>query len=325
MAPTPTSSWIPTLIVSILIVLAALGIGVFFYLHDKPSSPPSPLVVAVGDNVTVNYIGVFGSGPEEGKVFDTSIYNVATNPAAWPKGLEYSPRGVESNYSALPVYVGSNPPSSGYSVGNQSYIGVVTGFWQGLVGLMGNETHSIVVPADLGYGPTDEACVTTEPLVQTIPVFASLTVAQFGSTFPGTIANTGAEITDPHFGWPVLILAANSTNVAIENLATVGDTSAPAGWPVVVTNVTSAPAGVGSITIQNELTASDAGHIVGDDFEGTGPCSSQSSGKFIVTNVNVAAGTYTANYNQEVQGQTLIFIVTVVNIHTPAASLAATT
>jgi FKBP-type peptidyl-prolyl cis-trans isomerase 2 len=312
------------LVVLIVIAVAAAGaLAGYVYYKSLPSGAPSVLTVQEGDNVTVNYIGLFGSGPQQGKVFDTSLYSVATNGALYPKALEYSPRGVEANYTPLPVYVGPSAPSGGYSVGGLSYITVVTGFWEGLLGLPGNTSKAITVPANLGYGPTNPACVATYPLVQHLPVVQTYTLAQFKAAYPAVTPATGASFQEPHYLWSVLVLSVNDTSVVTENLAQVGDTASPSGWPIVVTSVTSTPNGTGDITVQNELTSSDAGVTLGDDFTGTGPCASSSQDKFIVTAVNLTAGTYTADYNSEVTGETLIFQVTVVEIHTPTASAAA--
>ena len=313
MAP-PVSST-PVILMIVAVLIGAGAVSGYRYYRALPGGAPSVRVVQVGDNVTVNYIGIFGSGPEQGKVFDTSIYAVAVDNIAYPKGLQYHARGTSpSNYTTLAVHVGGNTPQSGYSLGGQNFIQVVTGFWQGLVGLDGNQTRSVSVPPSLGYGPTDTACVATQPLTFTLPVVQMLTGTAFAKAYPGITASTGAQFSDPHYGWPVLILSANASFVTVENLAHPGYVSSPAGWPVVVTNVTSTADGAGRMTLVNELYPSQAGLLIGKDFLGTGPCSSQAQGKFIVTAVDLAHGTYTENYNQEVQGQTLIFLVTVVDI-----------
>lgn len=304
------------LIVLVALVLVGAGVaaGVVYYV-ERPPAPATTLTVQVGDNVTVNYIGVYGSGPEQGKVFDTSLYSVAVNNIAFPKSLTYSPRGAfPSNYTPLDVNVAPNTPSAGYTLGSYTFIGVVAGFWLGLVGLPGNVSKQLIVPPDLGYGPSNPACLATEPLTYSIPLVRTLTATQFTTTYPGQVASTGSQFPDPHFGWPVLVLSSNTSFVTVENLATIGWTASPSGWPVEVTNVSATANGTGLITLQNQLSPSQAGHLLGKDYSGTGPCSSQSGGKFIVTAVDLDTGTYTEDFNQEVQGETLIFTVTVIDI-----------
>lgn len=308
------------LVVAVVAVGAAFG-GWIVLVRDHPSAGnPYPTIVQ-GGNVTVNYIGLFGSGPEQGKVFDTSIYGVSVDNAQFPKSLEYHARGPAKNYTTLDVHVGPAAPSGGYTLGNLTFIQVVPGFWQGIIGMHPNSTRTIVVPPELGYGSTNTACVATLPLVDTLPVLQTYPGQIFQSSFPGITSYTaGEEFTDPHFGWTDQILSANSSYVTVQRLPYVGFTSSLSGWPVSVTSVTSTPNGSGQITVRNELAPSQAGHLLGKDFLGTGPCSSTSGGQFIVTGVDLGAGTYTENFNQEVQGQTLIFIVTVVDYFASSGS-----
>src|SRR5215472_2799448 len=99
-----------SLLAIIVIVLIGAGIAAgYVYERNRPSGAPNVQLVQLGDNVTVNYIGIFGSGPEAGKVFDTSIYSVATNNIAYPKSLSYHSRGDSaSNYTTLDVHVGGS-------------------------------------------------------------------------------------------------------------------------------------------------------------------------------------------------------------------------
>ncbi|MGI0131758.1 MAG: hypothetical protein ACREDK_01485 [Thermoplasmata archaeon] len=315
-------SIVPLLVMIAVVVIAGAIGGSYVYFHSLPQPGGTPFVVRPGDNVTVNYIGIFGSGAESGKVFDTSLYRVASDNVAYPKSLEYHGRGVAANYTTLAVHVGGSTPSSGYTLGNFSFIQVVPGFWQGLVGIPPNQTHTIIVPPDLGYGPTNPACVATFPLTQNMPIVRTFSGAQFQKAYPGAIAATGSEFSDPHYGWTVMVLAANASFVTIENLPTLGESASPSGWPVTVTAIASTANGSGTITLVNQLTAADAGHLLGKDFLGTGPCSSSANGQFIVSSVDPAKGTYTENFNPEVQGQTLIFIVTVVDVFVPPPPVA---
>jgi FKBP-type peptidyl-prolyl cis-trans isomerase 2 len=307
------------IVVAVIVIIAGGGVSAYLYLHNRPASPPSTHVVKLNDNVTVNYIGIFGSGPQQGKVFDTSIYAVATNDAAYPKGLQYHARGVAKNYTSLPVHVGNTTPSSGYSYAGLSFIQVVPGFWQGLLGLEGNTTHLIVVPPSLGYGQQNPACLREEPLTVEVPVLQKLTGANFTAQYPGVLATTGATFNNPTYGWPTLILSANTSYVTIENLPQVGWTSSSGGWPIEVTNITGTANGSGQITVRNLLTPTDAGQIGGTASHGL--CTSQSNGQFIISAVSVVNNTYTEDFNQEVTGETLLFVVTVVDIYAPVPTL----
>jgi FKBP-type peptidyl-prolyl cis-trans isomerase 2 len=294
-------------LVLVVIIAGAAGAGVLYYENHKLGTPHE-LTVQIGDNVTVNYIGVFGSSAQIGKVFDTSEYAVATNNLSWPKAIGFTPRGpYPSNFTPLPVAVGPNVPSGGYTVGNLTFSGVVTGFWQGLIGLPGNQTRYITVPQNLGYGPQNSSCLVSQPLTYTLPVTVALSTSAFTTQFPSVTPAAGAEFTDPTYQWPVYILSVNSTSVVYENLPTLGWTASPQGWAVKVTNITST-----NITLVNQLSAVNAG-LVG----GTSTTQVCNTGSFIVSAVNAATGTYVENYNEPVTGQTLIFIVSVVDIFPP--------
>lgn len=316
-----STNWLPAIVMIVLVAVAGVGVVGYVYFTHGPKSNPSVTTVQYGENVTVNYIGIMGSGPEQGKVFDTSFYSVATNNATYPKTLTFSLRESAKNYTPLGVHVAASTPQAGYSVGNLTFVGVVTGFWQGLVGMEANTTRTLVLPPSQAYGPLNPACLATEPLTYTLPAVSTLSLATFTAQYPGQTPTQGIEFPDPHYGWPVLVLNVNSSFATVENLPTVGWTSSPAGWPVEVTALSATTNGSGTITLTNELTPADAGLTVGHAITGSGLCNPPSGGRFIVSAVNVASGTYTENYNSEVTGQTLIFIVTVTAIF-PTAPLA---
>jgi hypothetical protein len=305
------------LLIVVILVIGGVAAG-FVYYKAQTTGPSSPVLVAVGDNVTVTYIGVLASGPEQGKVFDTSVYQVATNNATWPKALQFGFRGGPSTYTQLGVHVGNLPAGqSNVSLNNYSFVQVVPGFWVGLVGIPTNVTHTIVVPTSVGYPAYP--CNVVQPLQMHVPVFETFLGAEFQKLYPGTTATTGATFADPQYGWTVLILSANASSVSIENLAQVGQVAHPNGWEVSVTNVTSTSNGSGSITLTNDLNPSDDGKVQGTSSTGVS-CGGSSSTRYIITSVNETAGTYTEDFNQEVGGQTLIFLVKVINLFTPAVN-----
>ncbi len=229
MSDPPSRTALLVFVVLTLIVAGALA-GVALY-YSTPRSTPTPLTPQVGGNATVNYIGYFGSGPENGRVFDTSLYSVAINNASYPKSVGFKYRGSEANYTPLGVNIGPNAPSGGYTIGNTSFVTVVTGFWEGLIGVPGNTTHTIVVPPDLGYGPQNPACIRNLPLTYTLPVVATFSATGFSSVYPGVTPLTGVSFTDPHYGWNATVLAANTSYVTVENLPYIGYVASPPDGP----------------------------------------------------------------------------------------------
>ncbi len=300
-------------ILIVLVVVAAGATSAVVYVETRPPTHPTGLVVAVGDNVTVNYIGYLASGLDQGSVFDTSFWSVATNNASYPKSLEFEFRGSKAAYTQLGVNVGPSTPSGGYTINNWTFSAVVPGFWQGLVGLTGNVTHTITIPPSLGYGPKNPACVRTMPLTYTVPVFQTYSASAFAAQFPGITPSTGVTFAAPNYGWNATVYSANTSFVTVLNQPYVGYVSAPAGWPVLVTGISAPVGSSGAITLVNQLTDADAGRVAGKDFNDTTLCSSPLN-QFIVSSVNAANGTYTEDFNSELTGETLIFIVTVVLI-----------
>ena len=295
-----------TFLAVVIVIVAGVGTGLL-YEYNHPKSPATRVTVQVGDNVTVDYIGLFGSGPEQGRVFDTSIESVALDSAIYPKSLDFSLRNA-SGYTPLAVHVGPNTPSSGYNISGTNYVGVVPGFWQGLLGLPVNQTRWVTVPAAEGYGPLNPGCLVTEPLVRTIPVVVTVTPATFATSYPGTTAASGATFRDPTYSWVDQVLSVNSSAVVIARMPYLGETTFPYGWTITVTNLTSQ-----TITLDSQLTLASVGAVRGVNPAVT-ICSSTS---FIIWSVDLASGTFTENYNREVVGQTLIFVVTVRSILPP--------
>jgi FKBP-type peptidyl-prolyl cis-trans isomerase 2 len=290
-------------LIAVVVIAAGVGAGLL-YEYNHPKAPASVRVVQVGDNVTVNYIGLFGSGPEQGKVFDTSLRAVADDNATYPKSLGYSPRSP-SQYTPLGVAVGPHVPSAGYNVSGVTYGAVVPGFWQGLLGLAVNQSRWVTVPAGLGYGPLNPSCLVTAPLVQTIPATVTLSPLEFANSYSGVTAASGATFADPTYGWTDTVLSVNASAVVVGLLPYLGETTDPYGWTMTVTAVTSQ-----AITLASDLTPASVGSVKGTQASVT-VCSATT---FLLWAVDLAAGTFTKNYNHEVVGQTLIFVVTIVSI-----------
>ncbi len=301
-ASSPSFGFLAVLVV-VVVIAAGVGAGLL-YLHNHPAAAAGPTTVALGDNVTVNYIGLFATGPQAGKIFDTSLKAIATDNASYPKSLEYTPRN-SSGYTPLPVHVGPYVPKGGYNVSGTTYGAVVPGFWKGLVGLPLNVTRAITVVPSQGYGSLNSSCFATVPLVQTIPTLMTYTKAAFASNYSAVTAASGVTFKDPTYGWTDLVVSANASSVVVERSPSVGTTTTPYGWPILVTNVTS-----GSITLQSQLTPSSVGSVLGS-IPSITICSTT---KFLVWSVDLSGGTFVANYNKEVVGETLTFDVTVVAI-----------
>lgn len=298
--------------VLIVVIVAVGGVGAYAVNHYLEPRPTAPIATAqIGSNVTVNYVGYFASGPQTGKVFDTSVYSVYQNNASYPKSLEFAfgHSGSPSAYHPLGVHVG--PATAQYTVGNQTFSGVVTGFWRGIVGMATNQTRFVTIPVDLAYGPLDPACEATEPLSFPVPVLRYYTPANFTVSFPGTSPSGGTTFLDPNYGWTDLVFSSNASTVTVESLPSPGQTLHFAGWNATVTGVNAT-----TITIVNDITPQNYGSVVGTFPSGRACGGGPSASHFLIAGVNAATGTYTINWNTEVTGQSLLFRVTLVAIVT---------
>jgi FKBP-type peptidyl-prolyl cis-trans isomerase 2 len=101
-------------------------------------------VIEVGDTVTVNYIGML----EDGRIFDTSIKEVAENQTL-PKTETFTTRRV---YVPLKFTVGAGS--------------VIRGFEEGVIGMKEGEEKEIVIPPEKGYGITKDELIITFPRIQ---------------------------------------------------------------------------------------------------------------------------------------------------------------
>ncbi len=304
MAESKLSGTTALILIVVVVIVAGIGAGLLYHFtHPGPAAAAQRVVV--GDNVTVNYIGQFGSGPQTGRVFDTSILSVATNNASYPKSLSFKWRGADSDYVPLGVTVGPNIPSSGYTIDNITFGGVVTGFWQGLLGLPVNVTKIVSIPPGLGYGSADPSCFVTMPMVLTTPVVFSVPVANFTTDYPNATLAIGTEFTAAPYNWTAIVLNTNATGVTVEALPYVGQAITYGGLPYLVSALNST-----TVTLQSQLEPANAGLILGHSAASV--CDTTT---YTVSAVSVSTGTFTADYNSEVVGQTLVFTVTVTQFY----------
>lgn len=310
MARTGPSRILLVILVAVVIVAAAVSVwAVNDVLTPKPISAPD--TVQVGDNVTVNYIGEYGNGTQQGKVFDTSIYSVYANNQTYPKALQYTPHGnTSAEFTPLPVHVG--PGNLEYNINGTNYTTVVTGFWQGMLGLGVNQSRWVTFPDSLGYGPIDPACTASVPLSFTVPVLSTVPTSQFSNQYPGVTPGQGVNFPDPTYGWTDTIFTMNSTDITVESLTTIGFVSSLSqGWNATVTAINAT-----TITLLDDITPQNFAGILGH-FAVSKACGGGSpASTFIISGVNLGTNTFTENWNAPVFGFTLTFRITVVQFVT---------
>ncbi|MBX8644055.1 MAG: FKBP-type peptidyl-prolyl cis-trans isomerase [Thermoplasmata archaeon] len=291
-----------TMFIALLLIGAAL-VGYSGYQYIVSSKPVHQMTVQDGDSVLLNYTGQYTNG----QVFDTSMYSVAINNGSYPKGPGFQWRGNQSNYKPLNVSdVGSGQ--------------VVQGMDQGIVGMAVNQTKTIVVPPQEGYGPLNASLLQYLPVYQNLTLVHSMNSTRFFNLYGQELhqGSTGT-FTDAFWHWTDMILNDENGTVVYQYLPSEGQVVYPysfnstvepgySGWPVKVISVNSAANnGSGQVTLYNEISPSMIKALGGRN---------QTGSTFVLWSIN-SNGTVTLNYNRPVYGRTLIFTVTVTYINNP--------
>lgn len=295
-------------VISVLLALVLLAFGVIGYvIYDNLQGSDRTLtVIQDGDTVLMNYVGMF----EDGRVFDTSLYEIAVNDALYPKSFTFTLRD-EATYDPFEMTAGLYGESGG----------TIKGFALGVIGLKLNQKSIIVVTPDDGYA-VDPSMVETIDLVEEVPIVETLLETEFRSLF-GVAPTLMAILPHYEWGWDVLVTEVASGFVKIKSIPVVGeyvtpygdpdDSDDPMGWRCVVESYDpSFDGGVGKIGVRHLLTEQDTYMRQGVDYLGN---------TFVLSAVDETGGTFDIHkidletgYNGELSGRTLLFEVTILAI-----------
>jgi peptidylprolyl isomerase len=278
--------------VAVLVIALAIMFGVYYYVFVPPAGP-AVLRVQHGDSASLDYIGYF---EDTGLVFDTSLESVGKDNASWPKAVSFHGMPAGGPWPAR-----WQPIRFDIGEGTQR---AVPGFEQGLLGLAPGESRVITIPFDLGYGPMDPDLIAVRPLLEPVPVRLTMNATEFQATY-GTAPFSGMNVTDPVWKWDAYVDVAG-TIVTVTNSPTIAQALRPFdAWDATVSAIDDAAnEGEGIVWVRHLLEDADANRVGGED-EGRA---------FYVSEVDTVAGTYTVNFNREVVGRTLVFIVTIINV-----------
>jgi FKBP-type peptidyl-prolyl cis-trans isomerase 2 len=276
---------------ALLVILALMFVA--YYAFFVPARTGPVLRIQQGDAASLDYTGYF---EETGLVFDTSDESVAKDNASWPKAVSFHgmPAGGPWQPNLRPIE---------FDIGEGDRR-AVPGFEQGLLGLAAGESRVLTIPFELAYGPMDPALLEAKPLQEPVPVHTTMSAAEFESTY-GSPPFSGMNVTDPFWQWDAYASVAG-TIVTVTNSPSVGDIVRPYGaWDAQVAAIDDAAnEGEGIIWVSHRLAEADE-HRVGGKHEGRA---------FYLSDVDSAAETYTLNFNREVVGRTLVFIVKIVSV-----------
>ncbi|MCJ7606666.1 MAG: FKBP-type peptidyl-prolyl cis-trans isomerase [Thermoplasmata archaeon] len=289
-------------------IVASIGIvGYVVYDNTFAHSSAASLTVEVDDEVLLDYIGMF----EDGRVFDTSILDVASNDMLYPKSMGFTMRD-EAAYTPFQM-------TAGLYEGEGA---TIKGFALGVLGLSeGDQTTITVVPGD-GYA-LDEAMLETVSLVETIPATEVMSEDDYNSLF-GLGSAEPLNIA-PHYkwGWDVVVTSVVAGTVTIKHIPTVGEIvypfgdptyeGAPMGWACEVEGYDpGADDGVGEVVVRHLVSQADVYTLEGTTYDGI---------TFLISSLDADAGTFVIHknnpdtgYNAELAGRTLLFEVSIIYI-----------
>ncbi len=287
------------IIVGVLLVSAS-SVVILMYQGGQSAEAPDIETVSWGDTVKVDYIGKL----PDGRVFDTSLWEVASDNALYPKSLEFQLKN-QSKYKPLEFRVGAH--------------NMIPGFESGVIGMKLNETQVLEVPPEKGYGPLNQSKLVTVPIVQEEPVFETYNFTEFTSTFERA-PKVGLALEHPQWGWDISVISVSNQadSIMVKNFPEL-DTKYPVygadlglektGWYVTVDSYdSSADGGKGIIEVRHVLKPGDAQHLKGIDEKGN---------QFILHEVDPDSNRLVFNYDGELKGKTLYFTVTIVDIIEP--------
>lgn len=284
----------------LLIMVAAILLSGCVDKSDK--------AVKTGDNITVDYTGSY----ENGKVFDTSIENVA-------KANDLSPRGI---YEPLKFKVGQKPSA------------VIEGFDKGVMGMKKGQTKTFIIPPEEAYGPIDPSLIRATPIIfgipatMTIPKELDITRDQFEKVY-GTNHSIGDTIIYPNSNINLTIKNITSKVSVVRNLSkgfNVWNADAP--WNETVIKVDDK-----NITLKPNITKNEIIELPGAPFSITVVDINETNitikynpipettvdlpgifGQMVPTKISFNETSMIMDQNPEIAGKTLIFNVTLVSI-----------
>jgi FKBP-type peptidyl-prolyl cis-trans isomerase 2 len=207
--------------------------------------------VEEGDAIDVNYTGRLLSG----EVFDTSYPEVATNDSV-PKVSWFS---VRQFYQPLSFTVGSG--------------GMIAGFDEGVRGMKINETKTVVMLPEEGYGERDPSLIQVAPIIQSWQKTLQLprnrityTPEEFQSNFGGVNITQGQVFTVPGTNFNATITYASGNTTIVEMLPAQGEVIRLYEYPWESTVASVTP---GQINLEHNIKSGDVVQFPGLPWNST--------------------------------------------------------
>ena len=281
------ASWLVKLVALFLVAAIVSAIYVTAFPNRSPPIPADEFVES-GDGVEIDYTGYFTNG----RVFDTSTWDVAVDNASYPKSPGFQFRGAQAQYRPLDFIVGGGS--------------VIRGFGDGVLRMRVGEARVLTVPPDRGYGYGNAADRVARPIVEELPATEVLTLAGFQDKYlvPATAVHGGA-VANPLWGWNATVFVSGEL-VTVQQVPEVGRTyRVYSRWDAIVESVdASTNGGVGAVRVRHILSADDSGALSSFEY----------GRKFFIRSVDPAGGTWLQDFNSETTGVDLIFHIRLVSL-----------
>ncbi len=295
--------WITYVIVAVVVV-AVIG-GVLIRNSYLEEDVDEVKIAEMGDSVSVHYTGW---------LYDDRIYD--------SRRVFDSSQEIISEETTVTFNDRTRGDPFRFTVGQ----GVIDGWSEQVVGMREGQTKVFQVPPEKAYDTYTDELIFEIKLVENIPVYYDMHGDDFFEEYD-IYPYTNLKVTHPFWGWDVYVEEVQREIVILRNSPQM-DTYYNAykedgiGWTSTVTSIDSnADEGAGRITIRNNVdlgTVVDAQRLASrDDSFGEvvgikRSAEQQASPQGVV--VEVADGTVTIDFNEEVAGKTLTFKITILEI-----------
>lgn len=281
-------------------LLILLAVTILLFSGCVGQKTDNQKTIKIGDNVSVDYIGSLN-----GKVFDTSIENVAKENNLSVPNKKYRP---------IIFIVGKGI--------------LLQGIEEGVIGMKVGESKTLTIPPEKAYGQNDPQLIQTIPIIQKLSIIRILPktfeipINQFNIIF-GSDHKVGDIVKIPDTGINLTVMNINATsNVLVSNIVSVGDKIPQPGLPW---NDTVIKIDDKNITIKSEVKKNEQIQFEGVPWNTTVIDVDSENMTLRHNNIpdtkmqNGARVHFNETYismdsNNELAGDTLIFNVTVVSV-----------
>jgi FKBP-type peptidyl-prolyl cis-trans isomerase 2 len=268
--------------------------------EDDKKNKDKVLLIQEGDEVSVEYTGrLIGAAGDPGPVFDTSIADVARDDSI-PKTASFMERPT---YDDLTFTVGSGQ--------------MIKGFEDSVINKKEGDTYTVAIPPEKGYGISHPELILEVNTTQKISLRETLAREDFEKLYPMVALEDVETFIHPFWQWDVSIVSYDPEEVVIWHQPVYGERYLAFPWNVTILDVS---------TEENIITLHHNIEEIDDDvrvpffmIRGNYPdwaeeaieAFGQEPAEGFVTS---KGGVISIDFNGELAGKTLLFIITIKTI-----------